>query len=216
VRRRASKLALDHSPRSTSSTGSAHPLRAERTAHHVRSTGGAPASAAPDAHEDRAVFTPDIVLPEQFLSAFRVAGPEGRLMLAVLKDAINCYRRYASAQDPAGCQLFADVDEWVKSVDRTSPFTFENICDAFDISPEWVRRHLLAGRRRDRHSPPRRAAIAAPPRGARRGAAIAAPPSRVRARAAVTGPVDLEELPVGWRSMSLPLLPVPAPMRDRS
>ena len=63
MRKRASKLALDHSPRSTRSTGSVHPLRAERTAHHVRSTGGAPASAAPDAHEDRAVFTPDIVLP---------------------------------------------------------------------------------------------------------------------------------------------------------
>src|SRR5207253_10863112 len=116
VRRHASRLALDHSPRSTrstKSTGSAHPLRAERTARHVRSTGGAPASAAADAHDDRAVLTPDILLPEQFLSAFRVAGPEGRLMLAVLKDGVNCYRKYASAHDPAGRQMFADVREWL-------------------------------------------------------------------------------------------------------
>ena len=179
MRRRTSRLALDQSPRSTRSAGLARPLRRERPARLVRSTRGAPASST--AHDDGVVFTPDIMLPEQFLSAFRVAGPEGRLMLAVLKDGVNCYRKYASAQDPAGRQMFADVREWLNSADRTSPFAFENICDAFEISPAWVRRHLLAWRRRDRHTPPRRAAIAVPPRGARRRAAIAVPPCRVRA-----------------------------------
>jgi len=179
MRRRSSSLALDHAPRSGRSAGLARPLRGERPAPLGRATRQGSASAA--APDEGALFTPNVLLPQQCLSGFRVAGPEARLMLAVLRDGINCFRKYASAQDPEGRQMFADVRDWLNSDDHASPFAFENLCDAFEISPGWVRRHLLTWQRRGKRTPSRRAAIAVPPRGARTRAAIAAPRCKVRA-----------------------------------
>jgi hypothetical protein len=97
------------------------------------------------------LFEPDALLPAQFYAAFRggsaVRG-EKRLMLAVLQDALDCYRKYAFAKDGHGQQLFADANEWISCADRNWYFSFENICETLEISPEYLRRGVQEWRRR--------------------------------------------------------------------
>jgi len=84
--------------------------------------------------------------------------PEGerRLMLAVLEDAVDCYRKGRGARDRATRLLFAETREWVDSTDGRALFSFESICGFLDIDAGYVRRRLRQGRtpcrrvRRDR------------------------------------------------------------------
>ncbi len=61
-------------------------------------------------------------------------------MLAVLQDALDCYQKYAFAKDGHGQQLFADANDWITCDDRNWYFSFENICETLEISPEYLRR----------------------------------------------------------------------------
>ena len=91
------------------------------------------------------LFEPDALLPAQFYSAFRGAGAMGgerRLMLAVLQDALDCFRKYAAARDSAGRQLFDETCEWISSRNRKWSFSFENICETLEIDPDYLRRGL--------------------------------------------------------------------------
>jgi hypothetical protein len=89
------------------------------------------------------LFEPDALLPAQFYAAFRggsaVRG-EKRLMLAVLQDALDCFQKYAFAKDVHGRQLFTDAEGWIACEDREWYFSFENICETLEISPEYLRR----------------------------------------------------------------------------
>jgi len=89
------------------------------------------------------LFEPDALLPAQFYAAFRggsaVRG-ERRLMLAVLQDALDCYQKYAFADDGPGRQMFADANTWIASEDRDWYFSFENICETLEINPQYLRR----------------------------------------------------------------------------
>ncbi len=89
------------------------------------------------------LFEPDALLPAQFYAAFRggsaVRG-ERRLMLAVLQDALDCYQKYAFADDGHGHQMFTDADTWIASEDRDWYFSFENICETLEINPQYLRR----------------------------------------------------------------------------
>ena len=91
------------------------------------------------------LFEPDALLPAQFYAAFRggsaVRG-EKRLMLAVLEDALDCYQKYAFARDGQGRQLFAEACDWIGSESRDWFFSFENICETLEITPEYLRRGL--------------------------------------------------------------------------
>lgn len=69
-------------------------------------------------------------------------------MLAVLEDAIDCYRKYAFAKDGPGRQLFADASGWISCDDRGWCFSFENICEALEINPDYLRRGMQKWRRR--------------------------------------------------------------------
>ena len=88
------------------------------------------------------LFEPDALLPAQFYAILRtsaaIAG-EQRLMLAVLEDAVDCYRKYATAQDGQGLQLFRDVDGWISSRDRRWFYSYENICDTLGINSDYLR-----------------------------------------------------------------------------
>jgi hypothetical protein len=88
------------------------------------------------------LFEPDALLPAQFYAAFRggsaVRG-EKKLMLAVLQDALDCYQKYAFAKDGAGQQLFTDAHSWISCPDRNWYFSFENICETLEISPDYLR-----------------------------------------------------------------------------
>jgi hypothetical protein len=95
------------------------------------------------------LFEPDALLPAQFYAAFRggsaVRG-EKRLMLAVLEDALDCYQKYAFARDGHGQQLFTEACEWIASESRDWFFSFENICETLEITPEYLRRGLESWR----------------------------------------------------------------------
>lgn len=91
------------------------------------------------------LFEPDALLPAQFYSAFRggsgVRG-EKRLMLAVLQDALDCYQKYAFSKDSLGRQMFSEAEDWITRPDRAWYFSFENICETLDISPDFLRRGI--------------------------------------------------------------------------
>jgi hypothetical protein len=98
------------------------------------------------------LFEPDVLLPAQYFAAFRRSGGlerERLLMLAVLEDAVDCYKKYAFAKDPRGRQMFDEAQDWTASSDRTWLFSFENICDTLEINAEYVRRGLREWRLRD-------------------------------------------------------------------
>jgi hypothetical protein len=96
------------------------------------------------------LFEPDILLPNQYFAAFRrgraVEG-ERRLMLAVLEDAVDSYRKYALAQDPREQSCFLEAKEWFVSSDRSWLFAFENICDVLEMNAEYLRGGLEKWRR---------------------------------------------------------------------
>ena len=97
------------------------------------------------------LFEPDALMPEQYFASLgKEAGAanERGLMLAILRDAVECYQKYALARDPQGEDLHRDAAEWIFSIDREWPFSFENICDVLGVSAEYVRAGLAPLQRR--------------------------------------------------------------------
>jgi hypothetical protein len=96
------------------------------------------------------LFEPDILLPNQYFAAFRrgraVEG-ERRLMLAVLEDAVDSYRKHARACDPREQACFLEAKEWFSSNDRSWLFAFENICDVLEMNADYLRSGLDRWRR---------------------------------------------------------------------
>jgi hypothetical protein len=93
------------------------------------------------------LFQPDTLLPSQFFDRVRRRSEhegERRLMIAVLEDAVDVYRKQVGARDPRGQQLFTEAEEWIEDADRTWLFSFQNICDVLDIDADYLRRGLHA------------------------------------------------------------------------
>ncbi len=95
------------------------------------------------------LFEPDTLMPEQFFGTngkARGAANERQLMLAILRDAVECHQRYARSRDYRTREIFQEADEWIFSRERDWPFSFENICDALGVDPEYVRSGVSGGR----------------------------------------------------------------------
>jgi len=93
------------------------------------------------------VFQPDTLLPSQYfdrIKARKQLDGERRLMIAVLEDAVDVYRKQAGATEPRGQALFRDAEEWIENPDKSWLFSFENICDVLDIEVDYIRRGLHA------------------------------------------------------------------------
>src|SRR2546425_11024492 len=94
------------------------------------------------------LFQPDTLLPSQFFDRVRRRSEhdgERRLMIAVLEDAVDVYRKQAGAQDARAQQLFREAEEWIEDADPTWLFSFQNICDVLGLAPYSPRpgMHLL-------------------------------------------------------------------------
>src|SRR5213594_4039981 len=103
--------------------------------------------------EDRmaGLFQPDTLLPSQYFDRVRQRRQydgERRLMIAVLEDAVDVYRKQAGAHDPRGQQLFLEAEEWFDDTGRAWLYSFENICDVLDLDPDYLRRGLHAWKAR--------------------------------------------------------------------
>lgn len=68
--------------------------------------------------------------------------PEKALLLAILEDAIHCYRKFASARNRAGREQFRAAEEWLMGGGDGSVFAFNNVCDFLGLDPDYVRRGL--------------------------------------------------------------------------
>jgi hypothetical protein len=92
------------------------------------------------------LFQPDTLLPSQYFDRFRRRSQldgERRLMLAVLEDAVDMYRKHCGSLG-RNRQLFLDAEEWIDDDDRTWIFSFLNLCDVLDLDGDYLRRGLHA------------------------------------------------------------------------
>jgi len=69
--------------------------------------------------------------------------PELALMLAVLEDAIACYRRNLKRPRQNPEILARQAEFWIRLDDWESPFSFNNICDALGLEPVATREKIL-------------------------------------------------------------------------
>jgi len=114
--------------------------------------------------EDRVqeLFQPDTLLPSQYFDRLRRRASidgERRLMVAILEDAVDVYRKQAGAKDPRGQQMFEEAEAWIDDPDRTWLFSFQNICDVLDIDADYLRRGLRLWKQRA-HAAPRGQVVA--------------------------------------------------------
>jgi hypothetical protein len=94
-----------------------------------------------------ALFQPDTLLVEQYLKNFRrkiSLEPEKTLMLAVLEDAINCFRDNVAEDSEKKKRLFEAAEKWILTDDDGDwVFSFQNTCEFLGFSPEYVRQGLM-------------------------------------------------------------------------
>jgi hypothetical protein len=97
----------------------------------------------------RLAFEPDILCGDQFLRVFRqrsYSEREKKLMFAVLTDAIECFQKYSKGKSRRSQKLFCNAEAWIRCRDSSWPFSFENICEALDINPNYLRLGLMQWR----------------------------------------------------------------------
>jgi hypothetical protein len=92
------------------------------------------------------ILEPDVFLPSQFYGVgglSRKLEGEKRLMIAVLKDAVECLDKYRGSRSSVGQCQYQSAIEWVQDTDTDWLFSFTNICDLLGFDPEYLRETLL-------------------------------------------------------------------------
>lgn len=100
------------------------------------------------------IIEPDTFLPSQFYGnrgLSRQLDGEKKLMLAILKDAVECLEKYRGSKSSIGRALYENTLEWVEDMSTGWPFSFNNICDLLGFDPDYLREFLLK-RERERKS----------------------------------------------------------------
>ena len=95
--------------------------------------------------DDRSPLVPDVLTPAQYYPERRGEGaiqPLKRLMMAVLEDALRCFRNHASATDGRRNLQSLEAEEWFCDTRREAPFSFESVCETLGVDPESLRRRL--------------------------------------------------------------------------
>lgn len=106
------------------------------------------------------LFEPDLVVPSQFFATLPRQAPsmrgEYRLLVAVLQDAIECFREHAHARNKWRQRLFDEVQNWITEEDgdaighddQVPGFSFEYVCDVLGLDAADLRRGLQRWRMR--------------------------------------------------------------------
>jgi hypothetical protein len=93
------------------------------------------------------LFGLEIIVPAQFFDRAINSG-EKRLMLAVLEDAVATFQRHIHRESGRSARLFNDVVAWFNCTDGISwPFSFEEVCYALEIDPQYLRGGLEVWKR---------------------------------------------------------------------
>jgi hypothetical protein len=90
-----------------------------------------------------ALWEPDSLLASQYaaLHESRERSPERRLVLAVLKSALD---DYVDALCSRRRDEVFELADWFFEGDDSWPFSFENLCAQLDLNPECIRASLAA------------------------------------------------------------------------
>ena len=108
----------------------------------------------PDADESsHSLYRPDCVVPELSLERLRrttARCAEGRLAMAVLEDAVECFQKHVFATRSRHRRLYREAEAWLFADSRgrssDSACTFDFICDALGIERDNMRRGLMRWR----------------------------------------------------------------------
>ena len=73
-----------------------------------------------------------------------VPTPEKGLAAGVLKQAANDLRRFRGATKGFRRDLYLDAYSWITANDFSWPYSFMNVCQLLDVSPDVVRGEVLA------------------------------------------------------------------------
>ena len=104
----------------------------------------APRSDADD--KTYSLFQPDILAADQYFQHTRRKNPlepEKRLMLAVLRDAVECFQKYLFSKSAKGKVLFRDVEEWILEENPDWLFSFVNTCELLGLDATYIRHGLM-------------------------------------------------------------------------
>ncbi len=91
------------------------------------------------------LFEDDVMLPEQYFARLRHRADypgEQRLLLAVLEDAVHCFRTNLLARTPRRRHLFEEAEEWLFADTCEALVTFAYVCDVFDLDQDSIRAGL--------------------------------------------------------------------------
>ncbi len=98
------------------------------------------------------LFQPDMLLSAQYFENLRrktYFEPEKRLMLALLEDAINCYQVNLISRGAKKKRLFEETEQWIRTASGDWIFSFDSVCEALGLNPEYVRQGLLRWKERN-------------------------------------------------------------------
>lgn len=87
----------------------------------------------------------DAIHPTQYFLAnrsMRLASGEKKLMLAILKDAIKCYRRNLTGKSMHSQKLFLETECWFIDDDMSYLYSFRNICAWLGVDFKLIREKL--------------------------------------------------------------------------
>jgi hypothetical protein len=85
------------------------------------------------------------LMPQQYydlISRRRIIDGERRLMFAVFEDAIRSYVMCMGSKSQARRREFEEVKSWIDLRGHHSVFSFDSLCDLFEIDPDVLRNQL--------------------------------------------------------------------------
>lgn len=92
------------------------------------------------------LFCLDSLLPYEFYRKgfSKENESEKRLMLAVLEEAVHCFQKYLFAPKNSKNEYeFRNAEKWILEEDSEWLFSFNNICEVFELNPNYLRQGIL-------------------------------------------------------------------------
>lgn len=107
--------------------------------------------AVADAFDAVTLFDADGVDADQYTDTVRrktPLEPEKYLLLAILEDALACYRKNVFARTARKQAAYRDAEDWIFATDDERFLGFESVCGVLGIEPSYLRRGLVEWKRR--------------------------------------------------------------------
>jgi len=81
---------------------------------------------------------PEVILPSQYFDRTRrELAPTKRLLLALLKDCLECATNRSRSR--RAIRLRREAQHWLFASKVNAPVTLEHVCDSLNLDPEYLR-----------------------------------------------------------------------------